>query len=47
VEGSDGTTWVVVRDEKRKTSDEGVGWWKRTQDNIDKNTDADQDGDGH
>ena len=47
VEGSNEGTWMTVKEDTRKTSDEVEGWWARQKENIDKKTDADKDNDGH
>lgn len=47
VEGSNEGTWVTVKEDTRKASDEMKGWWARFKDNIDKKTRSDKDMDGH
>lgn len=47
VEGSSEGTWVAVKEDTRKASEEVQGWWARFKDNIDKKTRSDKDMDGH
>lgn len=47
VEGSQEGTWISVKEETKRTSDEVGSWWVRTKDNVDKLTDMDKDKDGH
>ncbi len=47
VEGSNEGTWVAVKEDTRKASEEVQGWWARFKDNIDKKTRSDKDMDGH
>lgn len=47
VEGATDATWATVKTDTRKTSDEVKAWWTRMKENMDRNTDADKDNDGH
>ena len=47
VEGSAQGTWISVKEETKRASDEVGNWWMRTKDNVDKMTDMDKDKDGH
>jgi outer membrane murein-binding lipoprotein Lpp len=47
VRKADKTTWEEVKLRGRNTVNDVEAWWKRQKENVDRNTDADRDSDGH
>lgn len=47
VESAETGTWISIKEDTRKTTNEVKDWWSRLKENVDKKTDADKDNDGH